>query len=304
MQAGESQALFTAMGCPCEIRLFATDNDLSQQVLHQCHEEALRFQNKFSRYRDDSIVSRINHSAGQSPVTIDPETSAIMQYSSVCYVQSNGLFDITSGVLRKIWNMDTQTLPKQSEIDNCLQTIGWDKVTLETDSIFLPDPGMELDLGGVVKEYASDAIAEKARQSGIESGYINLGGDIAIIGPQPDKRPWPIGISDPDRTDKPVATIQLSKGGVSTSGGYERYTNIDGKHYSHMINPKTGWPVDSLISVSVAAHKAVVAGSMTSIALLQGSDSGVEFLKDSGVAFFAIDQSGEYHGHLEKITND
>ena len=140
MQAGESQALFTAMGCPCEVRLFATDNDLSQQVLRQCHGEALRFQNKYSRYRDDSIVSKINHSAGQSPVTIDPETSAIMQYSSVCYVQSNGLFDITSGVLRQIWNMDTQTLPRQSEIDNCLETIGWDKVELETDIIFLPGP--------------------------------------------------------------------------------------------------------------------------------------------------------------------
>ena len=304
MQAGESQALFTAMGCPCEVRLFATDNDLSQQVLRQCHGEVLRFQNKYLRYRDDSIVSKINLSAGQSPVTIDPETSAIMQYSSVCYVQSNGLFDITSGVLRQIWNMDTQTLPRQSEIDNCLETIGWDKVELETDSIFLPDPGMELDLGGVVKEYASDAIAEKARQAGIESGYVNLGGDIAIIGPQPDKRPWPVGISDPDHTDKPVATIQLSKGAVSTSGGYERYTSIDGKRYSHMINPKTGWPVDSLLSVSVAAPKAVVAGSLTSIALLQGSDTGVEFLKNCGVAFFAIDQSGEYHGHLVKITND
>ena len=298
MPLREAKANFTAMGCPCEIRLVAEDEHLAQRVLRACHDEATRFEKKYSRYRKDSVLSKINHSAGRSPVTIDPETSALLQYSGACYAQSDGLFDITSGALRRIWNIDTRTLPRQSEIEDCLKVIGWEKVTLEARTIYLPDAGMELDFGGIVKEYASDAIAEAARQAGIESGYVNLGGDIAIIGPQTNERPWPVGVSDPSNKDEPVALIHLREGAITTSGGYERYCSIDGRRYSHMINPKTGWPVDSLVSVSVAAPKAVVAGSLASIALLKGSEGGVEFMESCGVAFFAIDQFGEYHGHL------
>ena len=304
MPSEETKSLFTAMGCPCEIRLFSADKNLSLEVLRKCKEEAIRFEKKYSRYRPNSVIGKINRAAGQSAVAIDPETNAILKYSGVCYEESGGLFDITSGVLRRIWHMDTVTLPRQSEIDNCLKTIGWEKVRLEPDNVFLPEAGMELDLGGVVKEYASDSISEQARQAGIESGYVNLGGDIAIIGPQANKEPWRVGVSDPNGKGDPIATIEIKGGAITTSGGYERYCNIKGKRYSHMINPKTGWPVDSLVSVSVAAPKAVVAGSLTSIALLKGIEAGIDFLEKCGVAFFAVDQSGTCHGHLQEVTHD
>ena len=287
------------MGCPCEIRLFDKEYRRLHTISRQLEHEARRFEHRYSRYRADSIISKINNSAGQAAVAIDQETSAIMQYSAVCYVQSNGAFDITSGVLGKLWNRNMQELPSDSDIKNCLDQVGWEKVELEEDSIRLTVTGMELDLGGVVKEYAADAMANMAREHEIEHGYINLGGDVSLVGPQPNGSPWPIGISNPNNPARPIATLMLDSGAVSTSGGYERYTEVAGKKYSHLINPKTGWPVDSLVSVSVAAPQAVVAGSLTSIALLHGAEGGIEFLERCGVPYFAIDQQGQYHGPLK-----
>lgn len=299
----ELRSQFTAMGCPCEVRLFADHEDYGREILRLSVAEAQRFQHKYSRYEDGSIISQINDSAGRAPVAIDQETHAILQYSGVCYVQSNGLFDVTSGVLRRIWHKEMQALPTEAEIDECLAIIGWDKVQLDSDHVFLPLAGMELDFGGVVKEYAADAIAEQAKQAGIESGYINLGGDIALIGPQPDGHPWPIGIRDPNNPEQAAATLKLSSGAVSTSGGYERFFEIDGSRYSHLINPTTGWPVDSLKSVSVTAPKAVVAGSLTSIALLNGTEDGIDFLKSCEIPFLAIDLDDCSHGHLQELPH-
>ena len=303
MMAGEVQAEFTAMGCPCKVRLWTADRSLAQDILHASLQEAVRFEHKYSRYRQDSIISLINQAAGQRAVAIDAETAGIMEYSDACFVQSDGYFDITAGKLREIWPINAMSLPTQSDINSCLETVGWDKVKLEKDTIFLTRQGMELDLGGVVKEYAADAIAEQARQAGIDSGYVNLGGDIAIIGPQPDGKPWPIGISHPQQPEEPIATIQLSKGALTTSGGYERYVRIEGKKYSHLINPKTGWPVEGLASVSVATSKAVIAGSLSSIALLKGEVEGISFLKTCNVPFFAIDQLGNHHSSRTKLVD-
>lgn len=293
---------FKAMGCPCEIRLTAPSSSLGEKVLRSSQREALRFERKYSRYRKDSVISRINQAAGRSPVTIDPETHALLEYSGACYEESDGLFDITSGVLRRIWNPNTKSVPQQGEIKRCLDITGWDKVVLESDAVFLKLPDMELDFGGVVKEYAADAIAFQARQKGIHNGYINLGGDIKIIGPQRDGAPWSIGVSNPSRPEEPSAIILLDKGAVSTSGCYERFMMINGKRYSHLLNPKTGWPVEGLESVSVSTSKALIAGSLSSIALLKGETEGINFLQSCDVPFFAIDQSGIHHGSSAKLV--
>ena len=127
-----------------------------RKVLRSSQREALRFERKYSRYRKDSVISRINQAAGRSPVTIDPETHALLEYSGACYEESDGVFDITSGVLRRIWNPNTKSVPQQGEIKRCLDITGWDKVVLESNAVFLKLPDRELDIGGVVKEYAAD----------------------------------------------------------------------------------------------------------------------------------------------------
>jgi thiamine biosynthesis lipoprotein len=188
---------FQAMGCPCELRLAAADRSLANEVAVICTSESQRFESKYSRYLTDSVTSQVNNASGLHPVTIDPEVAAILDYSGVCYVQSEGLFDITSGVLRQLWNKNMRRLPTDSELEFYLDKVGWKKVEISANEVFLPIKGMQLDFGGVVKEYVADVLAAKARSMGIEHGLINLGGDICIIGPQPDGTPWSIGITHP-----------------------------------------------------------------------------------------------------------
>ncbi len=297
-----SRHKFHAMGCPCELRLYADAWEIAKFAADACIAEAARFEQKYSRYLEESVTSEINRSAGHRPAPIDPETAAILAYAGVCYELSGGLFDITSGVLRQVWHRDMTGIPKDAELTACLEKVGWDKLELTDDDVFLPIAGMELDFGGVVKEYAADALVNCARSHGIDRGLVNLGGDIAIIGPQPDDEPWSIGIVHPTIEDTAIATIELQDGAITTSGGYERYFEIDGTRYSHLINPKTGFPVESLLSASVTAPQAVVAGSMTSIALLKNESEGIDWLDSCEVPFLAVDQQLNCHGHLSEVA--
>ncbi len=294
---------FQAMGCPCELRLAAADRSLANEVAVICTSETQRFESKYSRYLTDSVTSRVNNASGLHPVTIDPEVAAILDYSGVCYVQSEGLFDITSGVLRQLWNKNMRRLPTDSELEFYLDKVGWKKIEISANEVFLPIKGMQLDFGGVVKEYVADVLAAKARSMGIEHGLINLGGDICIIGPQPDGTPWSIGITHPTEGNSAIAVIELSEGAVTTSGGYERYFDIDGLRYSHLINPETGWPVEGLLSASVAAPTSIVAGSLTSIALLKTPEDGIRFLEECATPYFAVDQQLGCHGNLGEVCH-
>ena len=286
------------MGCPCELRFHSDTKRAFDRAAGQCVREILRFEKKYSRYRSESVTSKINRAAGRTPVSIDAETVAILRYAAVCHEQSGGLFDITSGVLRRIWNRERTSLPRALELDASLALVGWERVEYSEKQVYLPLKGMELDFGGVVKEYAADAAALIAEREGVRHGLINLGGDIRVVGPQPGGQPWPVGIVHPLRTDSAVATVSLMNGALTTSGGYERYVAIGGRRYSHLIDPRTGWPVDGLLSVSVAAERAVVAGSIASIALLQTPDSGLEWLERCAAPFLAVDAQLTCHGHL------
>ena len=286
------------MGCPCELRFHAETEQAFARAAGRCVREIRRFENKYSRYLPDSVTSTINRAAGRTPVTIDAETAAILKYAAVCHEQSNGLFDLTAGVFRRVWHRQRTTLPGPGELEDCLVLAGWDKVELSGKRIFLPLKGMELDFGGVVKEYAADAAAMIARRAGISHGLVNLGGDICLVGPQPGGAPWPIGIVHPLRTGSAIATVPLPGGALTTSGGYERFVEIDGKRFSHLIDPRTGWPVEGLLSVSVAAEQAIVAGSIASVALLQRPASGLEWLESCGAPFLAVDADMNCHGYL------
>ena len=286
------------MGCPCELRFYADIKRNFSRAAERCVAEIKRFEKKYSRYLPDSVTAAINRAAGLSPVAIDPETASILNYAAVCHEQSNGLFDITSGVFRRIWHKGRKALPRPRELEACLAKVGWSGVEHSNTHVHLPLAGMELDFGGVVKEYAADATALIARRAGIRHGLINLGGDICIVGPRADGRPWPIGIVHPLRRDSAIATASLANGALTTSGGYERYVEIGGKRYSHLIDPRTGWPVDGLLSVTVAARQAVVAGSVASIALLQRPDDGLRWLECCDAPYLAIDSQLNCRGHL------
>ena len=286
------------MGCPCELRFHAGAKRVFARAAERSLREIRRFEKKFSRYLPDSMTSTINRAAGKSPVTIDAETAAILEYAAVCHEQSNELFDMTSGVFRRVWHRERTVLPTQSELDDCLALVGWEKVEHSETHAYLPINGMELDFGGVVKEYAADAAAIVARQAGIRHGLVNLGGDICVVGPQPGDDPWRIGIVHPVNTDSALATVSLTGGALTTSGSYERFVEIGGKRYSHLIDPRTGWPAENLLSVSVAAGQAIVAGSVATIALLHQAMPGLNWLKRCETPFLAVDTQMQCHGHL------
>ncbi|MGH8528755.1 MAG: FAD:protein FMN transferase, partial [Nevskiales bacterium] len=173
-----------------------------------------------------------------------------------------------------------------------LPIIGWEKVQWQRPRIALPIVGMELDFGGYVKEYAADSAARVCREQGVRHGFVELGGDISVIGPHPDGAAWQVGIQHPRRPQEPIATIKLSEGGIASSGDYERYFELNGKRYCHILNPLTGWPAEGLQAVSVAAAQCLVAGTASTVAMLKGSDEGPRWLESLGLPFLLVESHG------------
>ena len=287
---------FSALGTRCEIVL---DHDgPAEAALDAAEAEVHRFERKFSRYRDDSVVAQINADAGLGPTPIDEETHGLLRYAEACYRQSDGLFDITSGVLRKVWHRERRELPTDRDLEPCLARIGWPRVRFDEHSVFLPISGMQIDLGGIGKEYIADAVTARLRSAGFAHGVVNLGGDVTILGPHADGSPWWVGITHPFEAGKSIASIALTEGALTTSGSYERYIEIAGKRYSHVLDPRTGWPVEGLVSVSVLAPRALVAGTISLIALLKGASSAITWLEGSGARYLAVDRECQIRGSL------
>ncbi|MYM71490.1 FAD:protein FMN transferase [Duganella sp. FT134W] len=284
--------LFDAMGSRCEIRLAAPDGDSAQRLMHQAVDEVRRVEHKYSRYRPDSIVSRINAEAGRKAVAVDRETAELFSYAAALFSASGGLFDITSGVLRKAWDFRRPSVPSAAVLEPLLALVGWHQVEYGVFDIYLRRAGMEIDFGGFGKEYAADRAATLLMQAGVRHGYVNLGGDMRFIGPRMDGRPWSIGIQDPRDAEGVLATINVSEGALATSGDYERFFELDGQRYCHILDPRDGMPVRYWRSVSVLAPVAVGAGSCSTIAMLKQRD-GLDFLNGSDMAYLAVDDEGQ-----------
>lgn len=293
---------FSAMGSPCSMQFFADSRLKAETTYHLIADRIADLECRYSRYRSDSLLSEINFRAGSGIKTrLDQETAALLQYADQCYQESGQLFDITSGVLRRVWNFKSDAdLPVPNDIKEVLPLIGWGKVQWDAQTIYLPRAGMELDFGGIVKEYAADAAAKLFRQAGIMSGIIELGGDIRVFGPLPDGTGWPILIREPENSAKGNAEIRLKYGAVASSGDYERFQLINGVRYSHILNPKTGWPVTGMRAVSVIADHCVVAGSVATIAMLKGSN-GKKWLQSTGLPFFCCQNDGRIFNCLQVV---
>ncbi|WP_333874297.1 FAD:protein FMN transferase [Methylobacter sp.] len=289
---------FKAMGSPCEIQLFAENHAEARRVADSAIADVYRLEALYSRYRSDSLLSGINRAAAAGGcITVDDETAGLLNYAAICYDQSDGLFDITSGILRRAWRFDLSKLPEQAQIQELLDKVGWHKLHWAPPVLEFSTPGMEIDFGGVVKEYAVDRAATLCQAAGIRHGVVNLGGDIKIIGPRADGSPWQVGIRHPRREEAVMQTISLREGALASSGDYERCIMVDGVRYGHVLNPKTGWPVKHLAAVSVVGDFCVVAGSASTIAMLK-EDSGPAWLESLGLPHLWVNVQGEVGGTL------
>jgi thiamine biosynthesis lipoprotein len=287
---------FQAMGTVCELQCYVASKEKGIAVADLVEADVSRLEQRYSRYRPDSLLSEINRvAAAGGEIEVDDETAGLFAYAETCYSQSDGLFDITSGLLRKAWRFDSGQLPDQDLIDDLLQHVGWHKLHWQTPVLKCPEPGMEIDFGGVVKEYAADRAAVICQNADVRHGFVNLGGDIRVIGPHPDGSPWSVGIQHPRQKGALLTTLEMFQGGMASSGDYERCIQVGDQRYSHIINPKTGWPVRHLASVSVAGDFCLVAGSASTIAMLKEQD-GPQWLRDLGLPHVWMDVDGQIGG--------
>lgn len=279
-EEGHWIGVFRAMASPCEVLMEVDDRRDAERILSIVSTEALRVEHKFSRYLPDNIVHRINNSRGR-PVVVDEETARLLDFARTLYELSEGRFDVTSGVLRRIWTFDGgSTIPDQESIREVLRYVGWNRVAWDGSAIRL-EPGMQIDLGGIGKEYAVDRAALIVGDR--TSCLINFGGDIVVTRGRRDGQPWRVGIErpSPDARDR-VRVILLNEGGLATSGDTHRFVVKDGVRLSHILDPRTGWPVeDAPRSVTVAAGSCVQAGMVATLAMLHGTGAE-EFLAAQG----------------------
>lgn len=286
------------MGSPCEIQLFAEHSLLAKQIAKIAIADIQRLEAKYSRYRPDSLLANINQIASSGgSIEVDEETAGLLNYAQTCHQQSDGLFDISAGILSKAWQTQQDQLPSDVQIRALLQRVGWQRLDWSPPTLTFRHEGMQLDFGGIVKEYAADRAAELCQNAGARHGVVNLGGDVRIIGPRPDDRPWRIGIQHPRQSQAMLQTLSIHRGAVASSGDYQRYIMIDGMRYTHIIDPLSGWPVKHLASVSVISDFCVVAGSAATIAMLK-AEQGPEWLQTLGLPHLWVDAKGRQGGSL------
>ena len=290
---------FSAMASPCQVLLCAPSEAAARALAQPAIDEVLRIERVYSRYRSDSVVGRINATAGSGEwIALDAEAAGLFDYAGQLYALSGGLFDITSGVLRRAWDFRTPRVPSPAELAPLQALVGWPRVARRAAvaaaaaAVRLPDAGMEIDFGGFGKEYAADRATAVLLAQGVRHGYVNLGGDIRVLGPQADGTPWRIGIQDPRDSERTIASIDIAEGALATSGDYERFFELDGRRYCHILDPRSGMPVTYWRTVSVLAPLAIAAGSATTIAMLLG-EQGRGFLERSGFSWLAQDGDGQ-----------
>ena len=254
------------------------------ELTHLVADVAWRIEDKFSRDILGNIIDRINNAGGRR-ISGDDETAELIKFAMTLYELSGHLFDISSGVLRKAWRFDGgDGVPEQDAIDEVLQQVGWHKVSWQPPDLEMP-AGMEIDLGGIGKEYAVDRCAGMIREQDGPSCLVNFGGDLAASSAPQQRRAWKVAIEGdtPDAADR---VLELQQGAIATSGDARRYLQKDGIRYSHILDPTTGWPiVGAPASITVAAETCTQAGMISTLAMLKGRDAEA-FLKLAEVRYW------------------
>jgi thiamine biosynthesis lipoprotein len=281
------RAGFASMGSPCELLIETADEAEARRLATFARDEATRIDRKFSRYRDDSVVHALNTSGGR-PRRVDAETARLLDYGEALWRLSEGRFDLTSGVLRYAWSFDEGPVRAEpAQIPGLLQRIGWQRVQWDPPLLTLP-AGMEIDLGGIGKEYAVDLVADWIAARSECPMLVNFGGDLRCTGRPPRAGAWKVGIESVSAAGEAVKLVELQSGALATSGDAKRHIEIDGVRYGHIFDARTGWPVRGAPrSVTVVAETCSQAGSYSTLAMLQG-EGAEAFLDAEGVRYWCL----------------
>lgn len=274
------------MAGPCEVLCETADEALVRRLTTLVAAEAWRIEDKFSRYLSGSIVDRINSAGGRS-VSVDAETAQLIDFARTLYDLSDGRFDITSGVLRRVWKFDgSDKLPTRGEVFAIMDKVGWQRVSWQPPVLQMPK-GMEIDLGGIGKEYAVDRASSLLRERTAMSCLVNFGGDLAVTAPPQQFKFWKVGIEAVAAgASIPSSMLNLRVGALATSGDARRFLLRDGVRFSHILDPRSGWPVPNAPrSITVAADTCTQAGMLSTLAMLKG-EGAEAFLEAEGVRYW------------------
>jgi FAD:protein FMN transferase len=277
---------FAAMASPCEVLVYTNEHTEAVKIGELAANEAWRVERKYSRYRDDSVVAWIHRQRGQVSV-LDPETASLMDFAQQCFEMSGGAFDITSGILRRAWKFDgSDCVPDPGSVEQLLSSIGFAKLQWRSPVLVLPE-GMELDFGGIGKEYAVDRAYDILALHCAQPFLVNFGGDLRA-NKRPPRGPWQVGIERPDTDRLAAMLLELDHGGLATSGDSRRFLLKDGVRYGHILDPRTGWPIAAAPrSVTVAASSCTEAGLLATLAMLEGAGART-FLENQGVRHWIL----------------
>lgn len=274
---------FAALGTQCAVQYVAPNGDEQAAVFERAAVTWVSaFEARYSRFKPDSLVSRINAAAGREWIEIDEEMEVLLKLCDTLFFMTGGVLDPTSLPLIRLWNYKEATprVPSTEEIEAARARVGWRKVQRAPGKIFLPEAGMALDFGGFGKEYAVDIVAQIASDHGIPSALVDFGHDLRAIGMPPGRPAWHIGLEDPQKPGTTAGSLAIIGKGVASSGDYIRGFTINGKRYGHIIDPRTGWPVaNGCMQATAIAGTCLQAGVLSTAAFVLGVPKGIEFIQ-------------------------
>ena len=275
--------LITLMGSRFQITLVDKDSISAERNIDKAVAEITRIENLISEWRPETQISQVNQNAGIKPIKVDREVFDLTKKGLYFSKLTDGAFDISIVAMDKIWKFDDSMdeLPSEQAIKESVRNVGYRNIILDStnSTIFLKNPGMKIGFGSIGKGYAADKTRDLMKSMGVKAGIIDASGDISTWGTQPDGKPWAIGINNPFNDHKMAAILYFKENSVTTSGSYEKYAEIHGKRYSHIMNPKTGYPSTGLTSVTITGPNATMANGFSTSVMVLGEKEGLKLLK-------------------------
>lgn len=268
------------MGSRFDVTVVAKDSSEGNKYIDTAVAEITRIEKLISSWDANSQTSDINRNAGIKPVTVDSELFELMERAIGISKLTDGAFDISYASMDRIWKFDGSmtVMPSEEEITTSVSKVGYQNIILdkENSTIFLKLEGMKIGFGAIGKGYAADKAKDLLISKGVPSGIINASGDMNTWGKQPDGSEWKVAITNPMDKNKVFALLPINNGAVVTSGNYEKFVNFNGKRYTHIIDPRTGYPSSGIISVTVFAPKAELADALATSVFVMGKEAGLD----------------------------
>lgn len=288
------------LGSPFEMTVVAKDSVQGNYYIDLAVAEVKRVEYLISDWIPTTQISQVNKNAGIKPVKVDKEVFDLVGRAIKVSQITSGAFDISYASMDKIWKFDgsMKTMPTEEAIKKSVSKIGYKNIILDPkeQTIFLKYEGMKLGLGGIGQGYIADKVKELLFSKGCTSGIVNVSGDINAWGKQPDGKPWTVGIINPMNKNKVFATFPLENSAVETSGSYEKFVMFNGIRYAHIIDPRTGYPAQGIISVSVFAKQTEIADALATGIFVLGVEVGLDLVNQlKGIECIIVDDKGKVH---------